>query len=136
MDGVWAQRESGDALVQLAHRNSRVISHFRNLLDELAVAAGDPADAQASEGVGFAEGPGGDGVCVAGGEEGGWEVVVQRGDGVEEGPVDFVAEDGDGFGFGVVCEGVEEGFGEDGAGGVLGVAGKFVSYESETGWGG
>ena len=46
---------------------------------------------------------------------------------MEEGPVDFVAEDGDGFGFGVVCEGVDEGFGEDGACGVLGVAGRIVS---------
>ena len=43
---------------------------------------------------------------------------------MEEGPVDFVAEDGDGFGFGVVCEGVGEGFGGDGACGVLGVAGR------------
>jgi hypothetical protein len=41
---------------------------------------------------------------------------------VEERPVDFVAEDGEGFGLGVVGEGVEEGFGEDRAGGVLGVA--------------
>jgi hypothetical protein len=41
---------------------------------------------------------------------------------VEEGPVDFVAEDGDIFGFGVVGEGGHEGFGEDGAGWVLGVA--------------
>jgi hypothetical protein len=40
---------------------------------------------------------------------------------VEERPVDFVAEDGEGFGLGVVGEGVEEGFGEDGAGGVWGL---------------
>ena len=43
---------------------------------------------------------------------------------MEKGPVDFVAKYGDGFGFGVVCEGVDEGFGEDGACGVLGVAGR------------
>lgn len=41
---------------------------------------------------------------------------------MEERTVDFVAEDGDGFGLGVVCEGVQEGFGDDGACGVLGVA--------------
>jgi hypothetical protein len=41
---------------------------------------------------------------------------------VEERPVDFVAEDWEGFGLGVVGEGVEEGLGEDSAGGVLGVA--------------
>lgn len=42
---------------------------------------------------------------------------------MEEGAVDFVGQDGDGFGFGVVCEGVEEGLREDGACGVLRVAG-------------
>ena len=42
---------------------------------------------------------------------------------MEEGAVDFVAEDRDGFGFGVVCQGVNEGFGEDGACRVLRVAG-------------
>lgn len=45
---------------------------------------------------------------------------------MEEGPVDFVAEDRDGFGLGVVCEGVDERFGEDGASGVLGVAGGLI----------
>jgi hypothetical protein len=58
---------------------------------------------------------------------------------VKEGPVDFVAKDGDGFGFGVVCKGVDEGFGEDGACGVLGVAWEeglvgFLVWFGDGGW--
>lgn len=103
MDRIRTQRKRRHALIQLTDRDGRVVADFGDLLDEVAVAARDPADAEAREGVGFAEGAGGDGVCVAGGEERGREVVVEGRDGVEEGPVDFVAEDGDGFGFGVVC---------------------------------
>lgn len=103
MNRIRAQRERRNTLIQLTDRDGSVIADFGDLLDEVAVAARDPADAEAREGVGFAEGAGGDGVCVAGGEERGREVVVEGRDGVEEGAVDFVAENGDGFGFGVVC---------------------------------
>lgn len=52
---------------------------------------------------------------------------------MEEGAVDFVAEDGDGLGFGVVCQCVNDGFGEDGACGVLRVAGEIVRYVDVVG---
>lgn len=98
MNRIRTQRKRRNALVQLADRDGGVVADFGDLLDELAVTARDPADAETCQGVGFAEGAGGDGVCVAGGEKRGREVVVEGRDGVEEGPVDFVAEDGDGFG--------------------------------------
>ena len=102
MNRIRTQCERRNALIQLADRDGGVVADFGDLLDQVAVAARDPADAQAGEGVGFAEGAGGDGVCVAGGEERWWEGVVEGRDGVEEWPVDFVAKDGEGFGFGVV----------------------------------
>ena len=123
MDRIRSQSESRNALIQLANRDSSVVTDFSDLLDKVAVAARDPADAEARERVGFAERAGGDGVCVAGGEERRREVVIEGRDGVEEGPVDFVTEDGNGFGFGVVCQGVNERFGEDGTCRVLRVAG-------------
>jgi hypothetical protein len=68
MNRIRTQRESRNALVQLTHRDGGVVADFGDLLDEGAVAARDPADAETCQGVGFAEGAGGDGVCVAGGE--------------------------------------------------------------------
>jgi hypothetical protein len=58
---------------------------------------------------------------------------------VEERAVDFIAEDGERLGLGVVGEGVEEGFGEDGACGVLGVAWEeglvgFLVWFGDGGW--
>lgn len=69
MNCIRTQRESRNTLIQLADRDGGVVPDFGDLFDEVAVAARDPADAQAREGVGFAEGAGSDGVCVAGGEE-------------------------------------------------------------------
>lgn len=77
MNRIRTQRERRNALIQLTDGNSSVVADFGDLLDELAVAARNPADAEACERVGFAEGAGGDGVGVAGGEERRWEVVVE-----------------------------------------------------------
>ena len=69
MDRIRTQSESCNTLIQLADRDSGVVTDFGNLLDKVAVAARDPADAEARERVGFTERAGGDGVCVTGGEE-------------------------------------------------------------------
>lgn len=69
MNRIRTQRKRRNALIQLADRNSGVVTDFGNLLDKVAVAARDPADAEARERVGFTERAGGDGVCVTGGEE-------------------------------------------------------------------
>jgi hypothetical protein len=65
MNRIWTQRECRHTLVQLTHRDGSVVADFGNLLDEFSVAARNPANAEAREGVGFAEGAGGDGICVA-----------------------------------------------------------------------
>jgi hypothetical protein len=65
MNRIGTQRKRGNTLIQLAHRYGSVIADLGDLLDQLAVAAGDPAYAEAREGVGFAEGAGGESVCVA-----------------------------------------------------------------------
>lgn len=65
VDGLRAKSERRNALVQLTDRDGRVIADFGDLLDEVLIAAGDPADADAGERVGFAEGAGGYGVGVA-----------------------------------------------------------------------
>lgn len=69
MNRIRTQRKRRNALIQLADRNSGVVADFGNLLDEVAVAARDPADAEARERVGFAERASGDGVRVTRGEE-------------------------------------------------------------------
>ena len=69
MNRIRTQRKRRNALIQLADRDSGVVTDFGNLLDKVAVAARDPADAEARERVGFTERAGGDGVCVTGGEE-------------------------------------------------------------------
>ena len=62
MNRVRTQSERRNALVQLTDRDGGIVANFGDLLDEVAVAACDPANAETRQGVGFAKGAGGDGV--------------------------------------------------------------------------
>lgn len=120
--GAGAESARGDLLVQATDADGRVVAGGGYLLDEGRAARGDPADADAGEAVGLGERAGGDGVLIAERQDRRREGVVDGRDAVEDGAVDFVAQDGDGLGCGEVDEVLEEGFGEDGAGGVVGIA--------------
>lgn len=140
VDGAGGEGAGGDLLVQAADADGGVVAGGGDGRDGGGVARRDPADADAGEAVGLGERAGDDDVGVAEGEEGRREGRVDGRDAVEDGAVDFVAEDGDGLGGCEVDEVLEEGFGEDGAGGVVGVAGadalvwclRFLESEGRT----
>lgn len=122
VDGAGAEGARSDLLVQAADADGRVVAGGGHLLDEGRAARGDPADADAGEAVGLGERARGDGVLVAERQDRRREGVVDGRDAVEDGAVHLVAQDGDGLGCGEVDEVLEEGLGENGTGGIVGVA--------------
>ena len=49
MNRIRTQRKRRNALIKLTNRNSSIVADFSDLLDEFAVAACDPADAETRE---------------------------------------------------------------------------------------
>lgn len=126
VDAAVAERKRRNLVVDLAHADARVLSRPRACFHDLGRARSDPAHADAGQSVGFGEGAGGDGFGVGEREDGGGEGGVDGADGVEEGAVEFVAEDEEVVGAGDFDGLIQGGFGDYGAGGVVGVAGGWV----------